>query len=112
MSFMERQITNKRDWYKIETSQGTFFVDREDAGNYPDADAESVREKVHPLAVNVLGQFVEGGPDSIESWETVKGFGCRLSAPGYMDCTDWTVFDSEDECKTFLDDNYPEDEEE
>jgi hypothetical protein len=30
------------------------------------------------------------------------GWGARMSAPGYLDCTDWSVFDSEDEARAFL----------
>jgi hypothetical protein len=52
--------------------------------------------------------YVEG---TIQSWENVKGFGARLSAPGYLDCTDWAVFDTEGEAKAYLDENYPDDEE-
>jgi len=40
------------------------------------------------------------------------GVGARLSAPGYMDCTEWSVFDTEEEAQTYLDETYPEDEDE
>src|SRR5262245_59555247 len=31
-----------------------------------------------------------------------EGFGARFSAPGYMDATDWTVFETEQEAIEFL----------
>ena len=95
MAFMKKQITDKREWYQIETSQGTWFVDRADVGKSPDAEG--------------IQQFCEGVP---VSWEIVTGFGCRLSAPGYLDCTEWAVFPSLAECDAYLNENYPEDDEE
>lgn len=32
----------------------------------------------------------------------IKGYGARLSAPGYLDCTDWTVFDTYDAALEYL----------
>ena len=37
--------------------------------------------------------------EDIEDVSVVEGFGVRLSAAGYMDCTDWTVVDSEEEAQ-------------
>jgi len=31
-----------------------------------------------------------------------KGYGARLSAPGYLDCTEWEVFDTEQEACSYL----------
>lgn len=31
-----------------------------------------------------------------------EGYGARLSAPGYLDCTEWVVFDSKKEAKKYL----------
>ena len=36
-----------------------------------------------------------------------QGFGVRLSANGYMDCTDWIVCDTELECFEELLEMYP-----
>lgn len=40
------------------------------------------------------------------SFEKIEGFGARLSAPGYLDCTEWTVFETEDEAINYLEENY------
>jgi hypothetical protein len=34
-----------------------------------------------------------------------------LSAPGYLDCTDWQIFDTAEEAEQYLEEFYPEDEE-
>ena len=36
-----------------------------------------------------------------------KGFGVCLSANGYMDCTEWAVFDTEQEAFDYLVEYYP-----
>jgi len=52
-----------------------------------------------------IGDFVEsthfyGKP------EIVIGYGARLSAPGYMDCTEWCVFATEQEARDYLEEMY------
>jgi len=44
-----------------------------------------------------------------KSWENIKGYGARLSAPGYLDCTPFVVFDTQEEAEQYLTDEYPED---
>ncbi len=42
-----------------------------------------------------------------ERWEKRRGWYARLSAPGYLDSTDWTgPFDSEKEAHAFLNEMY------
>ena len=38
--------------------------------------------------------------------ERRTGFGARLSAPGYLDCTEWTVFETEEEAAAYLADQF------
>lgn len=52
-------------------------------------------------------------PEELASWREVdnarteSGWWCRLSAPGYLDCTDWTgPFASEEEARAHLRDTY------
>lgn len=57
------------------------------------------------------------GPDDIEGRaydepEKVHGWFCRLSAPGYMDCTDWSgPYETYAEAVAALDEMYPDDDE-
>jgi len=47
--------------------------------------------------------------DDVAECEMVTGFGARLSAPGYLDCTDWAVFDTMKEAAEYLIDTYADD---
>lgn len=49
------------------------------------------------------------GMDRPLTIEIRHGFGARLSAPGYMDATEWAVFATEDEAKDYLVETYGDD---
>ncbi len=91
MSFMEPEIIHGT-WYEIETNNGTWFVPVDLIGE-PENNFE---EK--------LVQYTEG--TKVYSWNIKEGYGARLSARGYLDCTDWSVFDTEEEAREFLIDTY------
>lgn len=90
MSFMERQIEHGQ-WIEVDGPAGIeifpadMFTEDEAKGNYS-----------------------YGEPWSVE---TVTGYGARLSAPGYLDCTEWTVFETEAEAEEFLRETYGDDDE-
>jgi hypothetical protein len=90
MAFMQRQITKKREWWEVDGTCGTEFFDKEDFTE------DEARE-------NYSGE--------VWTVESRTGHGARLSAPGYMDCTEWSVFDTVAEAQAYLDEYYPEDEE-
>lgn len=48
----------------------------------------------------------------VHSSKRVKGFGARLSAPGYLDATEWNVFPTEEEAIAYLEETYGDFEEE
>ena len=77
---MEPQITGKERWAQVETNCGTEFVPLEQLGITLAAD---------------LRDYLEG--NRVFSVQQREGYGARLFAPGYLDCTDWAVFDTEDE---------------
>ena len=91
MSFMEKQVTDKREWWEIDGPIGIVFFDCED---FTKEQAQKDYSADSPV------------------WTTEKtvGYGARLSAPGYMDCTDWAVFDTVKEAEDYLEDTYPEEE--
>jgi len=74
MTFMERQIVFGH-WWQVETADGS---------------TEYVRADILDRSDVETGDFTNSDPITIEK---VKGWGCRLSAPGYLDRTDWMVFD-------------------
>lgn len=106
MAFMQKQITAKQTWLRVETTQGTFFVDGGLHLNVSNCPADEVEN--NPIWASTVRQHVEGEP---QSWEWIKGYGARLSAPGYLDCTEWTVFQTQAEAEQYLEETYPDDEE-
>ena len=63
------------------------------------------KKTLHPT-FNDVREYTENK----EAWsiEIRDGYGARLSAPGYMDCTSWTVYDTEDAAKVALEEMYGE----
>lgn len=106
MGFMKRQVTsNARRWLKVETMDGsTEYVSVLDTG----LDIPNGNNFDDPDVAKTIRQYTEGEP---ETWENIKGVGARLSAPGYLDCTPWSVFETEEQAFAYLDEYYPEDEE-
>lgn len=88
MAFMIPAYTNEPFWL-VETNEGTEAIPSSVVG--PDGTLEPF-----------LSGTVEGEPELVEgSWW------CRLSAPGYMDATDWSgPFESEAEARTHIEETY------
>lgn len=101
MSFMQAQITKKTKWVRVtsthdemydvsadecfrgQVSLGVHFEDGEQKISDPGLTPEDVLAFTEvPLATQ------------IKSVEVIEGYGVRASAPGYMDRTDWEVFDT------------------
>lgn len=58
-----------------------------------------------------VAEFYDGPADSIESVALVEGIFARLTAPGYLDATDWNgPFESERAAREFLAETYGLDE--
>jgi len=97
MAFMQPQIT-KDVWLCVDGPCGTEWLasmlwDREYVENLLD-------HEDHNGLYGYLADYLEN--NRIDSVEVVEGYGARLSAPGYMDRTEWTVFDTEKEAKAHL----------
>ena len=56
--------------------------------------------------------FIESNIDDVTSVQLIEGYGARLSAPGFMDSTAWTVFKTREEAEEFLREEYEVEEEE
>jgi len=88
--FMKPEITHDR-WWELSTSDGTVFLPMELSDGTPED----------------LLQYTElSNVDDIYDVEEREGYGARMSAPGYMDATDWTVFDTEKAAEEYLDEYY------
>jgi len=84
MSHMVPQISHGK-WCEIETNTGTWYVE-----------AEFVKDE----SPDKLIWFCEA-TEYVEH-KFIEGYGARLSAPGYLDCTDWVVFDTEEAARKYL----------
>lgn len=95
-------------WYAIETTNGTEFIpaDLADLGLEADTILSKDDEGFVDAAASIR-DYVTGDPLEI----TLRtGYGARLSMPGYMDCTEWSVFDTEDEAAAWLTEMYGDEE--
>jgi hypothetical protein len=101
MAFMEPQI-EQGQWYEIDTDNGITFIPADivnkadgltigQSADMADASWETVEELIRP--------YCQANPQSVK---LIEGWGARLSAPGYLDCTDWTVFETEQEARDYL----------
>lgn len=87
MSFMKPQIMFG-EWWRVETTSGIEFVD-----------ASFIDKETIP-------ECCEG--EILENPELIEGYGARLSAPGYLDCTSWSVHDTEQDAENELREMYPD----
>lgn len=97
MAFMKPDI-QRGAYYEIDTTAGT----------------EIVPASVCPRAETAgdLRPYLEGHPtDSDEKVELKEGWLARLSASGYIDCTDWSAHKTEQDAVEYLKTMYGYDEE-
>jgi len=109
MTFMQRQITGNENWLRVETTQGTEFIRIADTSLFvrnSDCPSQPLTDDEREATIDNIRDYVEDTP---KSWENIKGYGARLSAPGYLDCTPFVVFDTQEEAEQYLTDEYPED---
>lgn len=106
MGFMEREIV-KGDWYEIDGHCGIAYVPVDIVGSIMIGDAEDLDRET----MERINDFYEGGSGAVWRVDILNGqYGARLSAPGYLDCTEWCVFASRLEAEAYLDEAYGDDE--
>lgn len=117
MSFMQQQI-QKGSWLLVDGPCGVDAIpanlfSREVIESFGHTGAEW-RAEPDSEGFERLFASISDYTENREAWsiELKRGFGARLSAPGYMDCTEWSVFDTEQEAQEFLDEFYGEAEDE
>ena len=99
MSFMQQQIYESY-YFEIETTAGTEIVPADVIGRYALTPVESFLN------------YLEGTPlDPDGDAQVEHGWLARLSAPGYMDCTDWSAHKTEQEAREYLEEMYGSDDE-
>ena len=94
MAFMTYEITSKQPWWQVEDNGTTFypcgFFTREQIAEMHDLDLDD--------------------EEQAERIEQIQGYGARLSAPGYLDATEWGVYDSRAAAWAALEEMYGNDE--
>ncbi len=85
----------------IDTDHGTEFLP-DDIVSLPAFDSPSENATL----LRLVRPYVNGEPEEISSSRNC--FLCRLSAPGYMDCTDWERCDTEADVLEWLEDQASE----
>ena len=110
MSFMQPQIQHGL-WWIIDGNCGLDVVPSDlcDTAGWEVGETihESDESNLFTLRLLTLSQYTEN--TTVYSIELRQGFGARLSAPGYMDCTPWSVHETEEEAKQFLEEMYGDD---
>jgi hypothetical protein len=94
-------------WAEFHTRHGIEFVDAEEMAKLPELGV--LIDEDHSefdSIVRGFGPYLESPIEDVESVEFNYGWGARMSAPGYMDCTDWSVFATEGEAQDYLDEYY------
>lgn len=102
--FMKPEITEKQEWVEIE-GDGTYYIPYEDFPSFINLkDEYGYIGKEETIPSNTEDLFFEGNILKAGRYttEVVKGYGVRYSAPGYLDCTDWTVFPTYKEAYNFF----------
>ena len=88
------EITRKIKWIEIESYYGLIYLPW-DLIQKDDPTWEDIKDYVSIFSENQI-------------WEIniIMGHGVRLSASGYLDCTEWCVFDTVEECIEHVHDAY------
>lgn len=104
MAFMEQRI-DEDSAYEVETEEGTEIVPRHVCGDLRirgEYDEDSTR---WGDLCSAVGDYVGGR--RIRSIRALpKGWVCRMSAPGYLDCTSWEWHPTKREAQRSLRDKY------
>lgn len=87
--FMQPNIYKGRA-YIVETTYGTEVVPHDLVGD----------------GYTPLMGYLDGTPYEDQELVIKEGYLARLSAPGYMDCTEWSFHDTEEEALAYLEDMY------
>ena len=106
MSFMQQQVRYSV-WAEFTTRHGIEFVDAEETAKLPPLGVMLTEEdSAFDGIVREFSQYLSSPVEDVESVEFNYGWGARMTAPGYMDCTDWSVFATESEANAFLAEYY------
>ena len=116
MSFMKPEIVHGL-WLRVDTQNGTWWVPEDLVGpvflkqdvSY-EVDWYNLEEDSNLRALIIdLEDYVEADRTEIYELTLVEGWGGRMSAPGFLDCTEWVVLPDREDVEAVLEDMYGED---
>jgi hypothetical protein len=107
MAFMQQEITAQQTWLEIDGTHGITFVpmDLLSADEFRDA-TETKFDLSDVTLAESFGKYYEG---TVSGVSLRVGFGARLSAAGYMDCTEWSVYATREQAAAELAEMYGDD---
>jgi hypothetical protein len=113
MSHMEHEITDKELWYVVDGPYRTEYIPADLLGHVTKDLHIAKPEDSESWQLSAWEELQEYC-DNTNYWtiDLVEGYGARCSAPGYLDATEWSVFPTAEEAQEYLDEYYPEEEEE
>ena len=107
MNFMQSDI-RLDDWWEIDGRDGITFVQFDTYKLDVPFNVVFTEGEIFNELLGGLTDYYEG--DGVTSFEKRFGYGARLSAPGYLDCTSWSLHKTRAEAEEFLNDMYGEEE--
>ena len=112
MSFMEQQI-EYGTWLQVDTTNGiecipSILFDKEWVRQILENDDPDPDHDAMEILYGLLSGFMSSVPYSAE---LIDGYGARMSAPGYMDCTEWSVFSDRMAAQEYLTEMYGDEDE-
>jgi hypothetical protein len=106
MSHMQNEITVSQYGWSVETNEGTYFIP-DHVASVPTWFAKGVpiaaddNDVIFAELCRMIGDYTGGTIQSIEALDKPHYF-ARLSAPGYLDCTEWCAFRTLKEARDYL----------
>ena len=100
MGFMHPEVTNKMEWLVVDGNSIEYLPeDIVDTARIRKLlkieDAEVLDLVIEHIIWPAIKDYVQiHNSSEIDSVDVIRGYGVRLSAPGYMDCTEWEVYGS------------------
>lgn len=109
MSDFMRHVVEFGEWVQVDGDNGTETIPADVVGALPEWDDTLSDSDNLARQFATVRDYVE--TSRAFSIEKVSGWGARLSAPGFLDCTEWAVFETEREALDYLRDMYGDDDE-
>lgn len=96
---MKPQMTRKTDWLEVDTDNGIWWVPTDVVDRVTLFEVEELSRgklnkeldagELSERAGKEIIQYTDG--NVVDTVKITRGYGVRLSMPGYLDCSEWSV---------------------